>query len=100
MPVRPAYRIGMAQTKPVMYVKSGCPWCAAARDYFADQGIAIEEREVRSNAAFMKELLEVSGQDKTPTLKYGDFLVKDFSVDEFKDAVDAAPAVKAELGLK
>ncbi|MGF1449735.1 MAG: glutaredoxin family protein [Opitutales bacterium] len=90
----------MAQTKPILYVKAGCPWCAEASAYFAAQGLATEEREVRGNPQFIQELRAVSGQDKTPTLKYGDFVVKDFSVDEFKAAIDAAPAVKAELGLK
>ncbi|MGF1482815.1 MAG: glutaredoxin family protein [Opitutales bacterium] len=94
-----SYCIGMAETKPILYVKEHCPWCAAARDYFAEVGLEVEEREVRNNAAFMEELQRVSGQTYTPTLKYGDFMVKDFSVEEFQAAVDAAPDVKKELGL-
>jgi hypothetical protein len=70
-----------------MYVKEGCPWCQAAREYFARHGLSVDE------------LRQVSGQELTPTLKYGDFVVKDFSVEEFEAALNASPAIKSELGL-
>jgi len=55
---------------------------------------------VRTNPSRMAELEKVSGQTKTPTLKNGDFVVADFDVDEFKDALRANPVEAEKLGLQ
>ena len=47
----------------------------------------------------MQELEEVSGQTKTPTLKNGNFVVADFDVDEFKQALQENPEEAKKLGL-
>ena len=47
----------------------------------------------------MNELLGCSGQSKTPTLKNGDFVVADFDVDEFKQAMIKNPAQAELLGV-
>jgi len=47
----------------------------------------------------MSELVAVSGQTKTPTLKHGDFVVADFDIDEFETALEGNPEAKAKLGL-
>jgi glutaredoxin 3 len=52
----------------IIYTKTGCPWCKGVLDLLNEKGVAYEEREVRSNPTFMKELTEKSGQTKTPTL--------------------------------
>lgn len=52
----------------IMYTKTGCPWCIDARNYLDEKGVAYEEREVRSNPEFMRELEQKSGQNKTPTI--------------------------------
>jgi glutaredoxin len=52
----------------IIYTKTGCPWCIDALTYLNEKQIAYEEREVRSNPEFMKELEEKSGQSKAPTL--------------------------------
>jgi len=52
----------------IIYTKTGCPWCIDALTYLKNAGIEYEEREVRSNPNFMKELEEKSGQSKAPTL--------------------------------
>ena len=49
----------MADVK--MYTKPGCPYCAAAKDYYAGQGIGYEEINVVGNRAAQKELLSLSG---------------------------------------
>ena len=87
--------------KPVLYIKSGCPWCVAALDFFQQHGVALEVRDVRQDAAARARMEEISGQTKTPTLEYGDFLVADFSVEEFCAALrQAPPAIRQELGLE
>ena len=85
--------------KPVLFIKNGCPWCADALKYFADFGLELDLVDVRSDPSRMPELLAVSGQTKTPTLKNGDFVVADFDIDEFKQALLENPAEAKKLGM-
>ena len=85
-------------SKPILFVKAGCPWCEAALAYFKQEQLALEVREVRSNKPFMEQMVRISGQSKAPTFVYGEFVVADFDVDEFKAAVNQAPAIKTQLG--
>lgn len=54
--------------KLIIYTKTGCPWCADALSGLRQWGVPFEEREVRANPDFFKELEKKSGQTKTPTL--------------------------------
>ena len=47
----------------------------------------------------MDRMVAVSGQTLTPTFEYGEFVVADFSVEEFQDALDQNPEIKQELGM-
>ena len=85
---------------PILYIKSGCPWCNEAINYFQAQGVQVELREVRSNKPFMDQMKQLSGQTKAPTFAYGDFIVADFDVQEFKTAIEKAPTVKQALGIR
>ncbi|MDG1242220.1 MAG: glutaredoxin family protein [Opitutae bacterium] len=84
---------------PILYIKSGCPWCTEALSYFSENNIRLETREVRSNKVFMEQMVQHSSQTKTPTFVHGEFVVADFDIGEFKAALDKAPAVKVQLGL-
>ena len=86
-------------SKPILYVKQGCPWCADALQYFSEIGLELELIDVRTDPSRMSELQEISGQTKTPTLKNGDFVVADFDVDEFKQALKENPDEAQKLGL-
>ena len=85
--------------KPILYVKQGCPWCIDTLSYFKQKKVDLEVVDVRTDPARMKELQEISGQSMTPTLKHGDFLVKDFDLDEFELALSKNPQAAKELGL-
>lgn len=52
----------------IIYTKTGCPWCIDALTFLKEKGVEFEEREVRNNPEFMKELEEKSGQTKAPTI--------------------------------
>jgi len=84
---------------PILYIKSGCPWCTEAMRYFQSVGLKLETREVRRNKVFMDQMVQLSGQSKTPTFVYGDFIVADFDVGEFKAALKKAPNIAKELGI-
>ena len=86
-------------SNPNLYVKQGCPWCADALQYFSQVGLELNVIDVRTDPSRMSELQEISGQTKTPTLKNGDFVVADFDVDEFKQALKENPDEAKKLGL-
>ena len=84
---------------PILYVKQGCPWCIDALAYFKQKNVELEIIDVRSDPARLKELEQISGQTKTPTLKHGDFMVKDFDLDELEQALAQNPQAAKKLGL-
>ena len=84
---------------PILYIKQGCPWCVDALEYFKQINLKLEVVDVIQNPSKMKELMECSGQNKTPTLKNGNFVVKDFDIEEFKQAMLENPAEAKKLGL-
>ena len=86
-------------SKPILYVKQGCPWCTDALKYFSEIGLELDLVDVRTDPSRMPELEEVSGQTKTPTLKNGDFVVADFDVDEFKQTLRENPEEAKKIGL-
>ena len=52
----------------ILYTKTGCPWCKGVLELFAEKSVKFEEREVRGNDIYFKELVAKSGQSKTPTM--------------------------------
>ena len=86
-------------SKPKLYVKEGCPWCIDALAYFKTKSMELEIIDVRNDPSRMPELMEISGQSKTPTLQNGDFIVADFDIDEFEEAMSKNPEEAKRLGL-
>jgi glutaredoxin len=86
--------------KPILYVKQGCPWCIDALEYFNKIGLSLDVIDVTKNRDSMQELIDCSGQSKTPTLKNNDFVVADFDIDEFKQAMSENPIEAKNLGFK
>lgn len=83
--------------KPKLYIKTFCPWCKAAIAYFEKENVAVDLQDVIADPKLMEEMREISGQSKTPTFVWKDFIVADFSVEEFQKALAERPDVKAEL---
>lgn len=86
-------------SKPKLFVKEGCPWCVDALAYFQSKSMDLEIIDVRKNPSRMNELLEISGQSKTPTLQNGEFVVADFDIGEFEDALSTNPDEAKKLGF-
>jgi glutaredoxin len=72
----------MASIRPFLYVKSGCPWCEEAEEYFTKHGIAYGKVDVLADPAGMEEMKRLSGQTKAPTMRWGDEILADFGADE------------------
>lgn len=84
---------------PILYIKAGCPWCREALHFFDDHGIAVDVRDVLEDDDAMQRMVSVSGQTKTPTFEFEDFIVADFDVDEFRAELSEAPEIQRLLGL-
>lgn len=86
-------------SKPKLFVKQGCPWCIDALQYFKTKAIELDIIDVRLDSSRMPELLKISGQSKTPTLQNEDFVVADFDIEEFEQAMSENPTEAKELGF-
>jgi len=84
---------------PRLYIKSGCPWCREAISFFNQQGVELDVRDVSINRKFMDEMVQLSGQTKTPTFEFEDFMVADFDIDEFVSELEEFPEVRRKLGI-
>ena len=50
-----------------IYTKKGCPYCAAAKKYYTEQGVRFEEVDVHDVPGAQDELLKLSkGQHIVP----------------------------------
>ncbi len=49
----------------VIYVKSGCPYCQKARDYYNENNIAFTEYDAQNDSQRKKEMLDLSDGDPT-----------------------------------
>lgn len=67
---------------PILYIKPGCPWCDDVTDFFHRKRIAVEAVVVSGNPDAMREMFELSGQTKAPTMDWNGAVLADFGVDE------------------
>jgi len=67
---------------PVLYLKTGCPWCDEVVEYLEAKGIAFEAVVVSGNREALNEMVELSGQSKAPTMDWDGEVLADFGVDE------------------
>lgn len=85
--------------RPILYIKPGCPWCTEAVSFFKLHKVDYELKDVISDRQARERMQKISGQGRTPTLEYGDFVCADFDTRELMTALNREPAVRAELGL-
>lgn len=53
----------------IIYTKPGCPYCARAKAWYADQGIPFEERNAQDDPAYRREMFSFNDNDPTvPTI--------------------------------
>jgi glutaredoxin 3 len=71
-------------SRPVLYTKKGCPWCAEAREVLERKGIAYDERSVTANADAFANMLRLSGQTKAPVLEWSGEIIADFGAAELE----------------
>ncbi|MEM7791485.1 MAG: glutaredoxin family protein [Verrucomicrobiota bacterium] len=84
---------------PILYIKTGCPWCREALAYFNQQGVDLDVRDVLTSRKDMDAMVAISGQTLTPAFEFEDFVVADFSVDEFQAELSKFPEIQQRLGI-
>ena len=72
----------MEKITPILYVKTGCPWCEEVLEYFDSHHLPYEKVTVNGNPAAMKVMVDLSGQSKAPTMDWEGEVLADFGVDE------------------
>ena len=55
-----------------LYIKTGCPWCAAAVEWMQDRGLEFQTVDVLADARAYDHMRNISGQSLTPTLEMRD----------------------------
>ncbi|MFD0895458.1 glutaredoxin family protein [Luteolibacter ambystomatis] len=72
----------MASELPILYIKTGCPWCDDVIEYLDKKKIEVETIVVSGNREAMQEMVDLSGQSKAPTMDWHGEVLADFGVDE------------------
>jgi glutaredoxin len=67
---------------PILYVKSGCPWCHEVTAYLEAKGIRYREVNVMEDGKGFSEMQRKSGQSRVPTLDWNGTILADFGVAE------------------
>jgi glutaredoxin len=66
----------------IVYTKTGCPWCAGVIKMLRESKLSFEKRDVLRNKIYLDELLDKSGQSRTPTLDIDGFILADSDKDQ------------------
>ena len=45
----------------ILYTKPGCPYCAAAKAHYSEQGIEFQEFDVKSDSSAAEKAVELAG---------------------------------------
>ncbi len=58
--------------KVTIYTKTGCPYCAAAKEDFQKRGIEFKEINLTENPAKISEMVKLSSRREVPVIVEGD----------------------------
>jgi glutaredoxin len=67
---------------PIVYVKTGCPWCDDVLEYLDGRKMPYRKVVVSGNAEAFQEMINLSGQRKAPTMDWDGEVLADFGVEE------------------
>ncbi len=72
----------MSNPTPILYVKTGCPWCDEVLEYMDSRKIPYQKVTVSGDREAMQRMVDLSGQSKAPTMDWDGEVLADFGVDE------------------
>ncbi|HZP59671.1 MAG TPA: glutaredoxin family protein [Opitutaceae bacterium] len=73
-----------ADPLPILYVKTGCPWCQEVISFLMTYGIEYREKNVNEDRQAFEEMKRKSGQTLAPTLDWRGKILADFGVKELR----------------
>jgi glutaredoxin len=74
----------MPDSLPILYVKTGCPWCAEVIDYLKTHAVEHVEKNVTDDRHAFEEMRQKSHQTKAPVLDWHGQILADFGVVELR----------------
>lgn len=75
-------RVAIMNVTPILYVKTGCPWCEEVLAFLDRHCLPYEKCVVTGDAAAMQRMVALSGQTKAPTMDWAGEVLADFGVNE------------------
>ena len=72
----------MSASLPLLYVKTGCPWCEEVLEFLDTRGLGYQKIVVTGNREALQAMVDLSGQSKAPTMDWNGEVLADFGVDE------------------
>jgi glutaredoxin len=67
---------------PILYIKTGCPYCEEVNKFLSEHGIGFHEVNVTDDSKAFSEMQKKSKQTKAPTLDWNGKILADFDVKE------------------
>jgi glutaredoxin 3 len=74
----------MTKALPLLYIKSGCPWCIAAEEFLKEKSVPYQAVNVSHDKVAFQKMVSISGQKKAPTLVIDGDVLADFGVDDLE----------------
>lgn len=71
-----------------LYTEPGCSACTEAKSFLTSRGVSFQERDVRSNPAYLRILEDDLDCCTLPTLVAGDAIIEGFD----REAYECLPA--------
>lgn len=78
-----------SENLPILYVKTGCPWCDEAVGKLDGYGVGYRLKNVTDDPAEFAEMRRKSNQTKAPTLDWHGRILADFGSDELTEFLRA-----------
>lgn len=67
-----------------LFVKSGCPWCDEAEEWLQGRGIRYQKLDVNRDPVARREMHELTGQTRAPSIDVDGEILADFGADELE----------------
>lgn len=67
-----------------LFIKPYCGWCHEAIEWLDQRGISYQKLDVTADAAAAKEMLQLTGQTKAPSIDVDGEILADFDTDELE----------------
>lgn len=67
-----------------LFIKPGCPWCDEAIDWLDARGITYTRLDVIRDSTARREMHDLTGQTKAPSIEVDGHVLADFGADELE----------------